>query len=178
MQTLFLPYTYVKHIFNINVSSHDVYNVLIATIKEVNDMTDSVYLSDHFHFLMLFIFYFLPALIGSVISFYVKNILEKRKNKKKLETSQTVFTILMSAMAPAIILTSLDNILEAKIEDHNLLIGLGFLTGCIGSEILNTITSFKTLFNLFTVIGSHIDQLKNLADVMKQISDKEKKDDN
>ena len=84
----------------------------------------------------------------------------------------------MSAMAPAIILTSLDNILEAKIEDHNLLIGLGFLTGCIGSEILNTITSFKTLFNLFTVIGSHIDQLKNLADVMKQISDKEKKDDN
>lgn len=141
-------------------------------------MTDSVYLSDHFHFLMLFIFYFLPALIGSVISFYVKNILEKRKNKKKLETSQTVFTILMSAMAPAIILTSLDNILEAKIEDHNLLIGLGFLTGCIGSEILNTITSFKTLFNLFTVIGSHIDQLKNLADVMKQISDKEKKDDN
>lgn len=141
-------------------------------------MTDSVYLSDHFHFLMLFIFYFLPALIGSVISFYVKNILEKRKNKKKLETSQAVFTILMSAMAPAIILTSLDNILEAKIEDHNLLIGLGFLTGCIGSEILNTITSFKTLFNLFTVIGSHIDQLKNLADVMKQISDKEKKDDN
>lgn len=141
-------------------------------------MTDSVYLSDHFHFLMLFIFYFLPALIGSVISFYVKNILEKRKNKKKLETSQAVFTILMSAMAPAILLTSLDNILEAKIEDHNLLIGLGFLTGCIGSEILNTITSFKTLFNLFTVIGSHIDQLKNLADVMKQISDKEKKDDN
>lgn len=140
-------------------------------------MTDSVYMTDHFHFLMLFIFYFLPALIGSVISFYVKNILEKRKTKKKIETSQAVFSMLMSAMAPAILLTSLDNILEAKIEDHNLLIGLGFLTGCIGSEILNTITSFKTLFNLFTVIGSHIDQLKNLSDVLKQISDEDKKDD-
>lgn len=149
----------------------------MAMMREVNDMTDSVYISDLFNFLMLFIFYFMPALIGSAISFYTKNILEKRGTKKKMEPCQAAFSILFSAIVPSIILTSLDNILRANVEDHNLLIGLGFLTGCIGSEIRNTVMSFKNLFKLFTAISGHIDQLKTLSDVMKQISDEAKKDD-
>ena len=133
-------------------------------------MTDSTYITDQFHFFLLFIFYFFPALVGSVVSFYTKNILDKKKSKNKLINARSVVGIILSAVAPSFIMTSVDKFLRTKIDDSNMLIGLSFLMGCIGSEILNTITSFSNLFKLFAVVGSHIEELKSLTAILKDLS--------
>lgn len=141
-------------------------------------MTDSTYITDQFHFFLLFIFYFFPALVGSVVSFYTKNILDKKKSKKKLINARSVVGIILSAVAPSFIMTSVDKFLRTRIDDSNMLIGLSFLMGCIGSEILNTITSFSNLFKLFSAVGSHIEELKSLTAVLKDLSTNETNDDN
>lgn len=141
-------------------------------------MTDSTYITDQFQFFLLFIFYFFPALVGSVVSFYTKNILDKKKSKKKLINARSVVGIILSAVAPSFIMTSADKFLRTRIDDSNMLIGLSFLMGCIGSEILNTITSFSNLFKLFSAVGNHIEELKSLTAVLKDLSTNETNDDN
>ena len=141
-------------------------------------MTDSTYITDQFHFFLLFIFYFFPALVGSVVSFYTKNILDKKKSKKKLINARSVVGIILSAVAPSFIMTSVDKFLRTRIDDSNMLIGLSFLMGCIGSEILNTISSFSNLFKLYSALGSNIEELKSLTAVLKDLSTNETNDDN
>lgn len=132
-------------------------------------MTDPSYFQKHLHFLAILMFYLLPTLIGSVVAFYSRNVLDKdNKNKVTKITSSVVITLFLSALTPSILLAATDTYIRGLLNDDNILIGLSFLVGCMGSEIMGTITSYTKFIKILGKMGDHIDNLKGVSGIARE----------
>ena len=135
------------------------------------------YLEDHIKFILILSFYFLPAIVGAALTTYVKY--ADKCDKSKRCTTKTIITMFFSALVPAIILSAVNDYLTEILEASSLRIGIAFIFGCVGDELLEIVTSLRKMTNITKVLAKHIESLKKITSVANEVMnelDKEEKD--
>ena len=79
-----------------------------------------------------------------------------------------MITLFLSALTPSILLAATDTYIRGLLNDDNILIGLSFLVGCMGSEIMGTITSYTKFIKILGKMGDHIDNLKGVSGIARE----------
>lgn len=132
--------------------------------------------TEQLRFVLTLSFYLLPALVGSLISSYMKNISKITDNDKSTR-AQEIAKMIFSAIVPAILLASVHPYLSEVVDQTALLIGIAFIAGCMGEELLRIVTSFSSLLKVIRVLGTKIAKVKDLADVVSDIADEVNKEE-
>ena len=114
-------------------------------------------LSKHLIFLSVLLFYLIPTILGSAISFYVRSIIPKEESDENGEASKKIDkvsgrTVFFAGLVPALLLTSLDRFLRSAFDDTNLIIGLSFVIGCMGYEILCALGSTRIILRILKIL--------------------------
>ena len=133
------------------------------------------YLEEHIKFILILSFYFLPALVGAALTTYVKY--ADKCDKSKRCTTKTIITMFFSALVPAIILTSVNDYLNEILQASSLRIGIAFVFGCVGDEILEIVTSLKKMVNITKALAKHIESLKKISAAANDVMDEINKDE-
>lgn len=124
------------------------------------------------HFANSLLFYLCPAYLGALASVGAKHMMKEdpnyKKNKWNLAPAIVVF---LSALVPSILLASINPLLEKLISHTSLRIGMGFITGAVGDEILMVVTSIQNLTQAMKIVGKDIESVKQIADRAEQILD-------
>ena len=137
------------------------------------------YLEGHIKFLLILSFYFLPAITGAALTTFIKYADKCDKSKKC--TTRTIILMLFSALVPSIILTAVDDYLTEILIESSLRLGVAFIFGCVGDEVLEIVTSLRKMLTILKTLGKHIDSVKKLSEVtgevMHELNNKDDSDD-
>lgn len=100
---------------------------------------------DLLNFLIILCVYLIPCLIGSSVSFYLKN-RAFFTGKKKHKTSIRISPLFIYAVIPAVIITFINIYWGAKIPNHTMLFAVAVIAGALGEDITKIFTNIKVVF--------------------------------
>lgn len=143
----------------------------MAIPSEVNDLLN---------FLILLCVYFVPCLIGSSVSFYLKNktiLIGKKKHKTHIRISP----LFIFAVIPAVIITFIKIYWGDKLANPSMLFAASVVAGALGEDITNIFTNIKVIFEFLKKTSKTANELDpmidKLAEAVKAIEDAEDNDD-
>lgn len=108
----------------------------MAIPSEVNDLVN---------FLILLCVYLIPCLIGSSVSFYLKNrafFTGKKKHKSLIRISP----LFIYAVIPAVIITFINIYWGDKLANSNMLFAVAVIAGALGEDITKIFTNIQVIF--------------------------------
>lgn len=107
----------------------------MAIPSEVNDLLN---------FLILLCVYIIPCLIGSSVSFYLKNrtiLTGKKRHRSHLRISP----LFIYAIIPAVIITFINIYWGDKLANPSMLFDVAVVAGALGEDITNIFTNIKVI---------------------------------
>lgn len=122
-------------------------------------------------FFIVFGSFYVPCVIGSVISFFIKRektiktSISDNKQVPEIDKKKTVIGILLSAILPAIVITALYETLQEKIHNGAVLMAVAALFGAIGDDLRKLVT-FKGVIAVIKVITNGIASISQLEDAI------------
>ena len=135
------------------------------------------------HFLMLTLIHFVPCLLGSAVSQFIKNAPPSTgKRKKKHKVSVILATTVVSAIFPTIIITIIHTLFADKGPDEVYLC-IAVILGALGDDITRFFLSFKNTMILFKTVTKGMHEIKDITKLLEELEesreeDEEKKEDN
>ena len=131
------------------------------------------------YFLFLTVIYFIPSLLGSTVSYFIKTkAAPKRKYRRKHKVSSIVGSITVSAVIPAVIVTIVDIFLASKAPDTGIFIGITVLLGAVGDDVTRFFLNLKNIIKIFKAVSGGVADLKELADILEKLEqEKDKEED-
>lgn len=127
-------------------------------------------------FLATLVFFLIPTLSGSAVSYYTRKHFSKKKSDKIIpEGKHVTLYIMLCGLVPAIFMASSITAIRKYIS-LNMSIGLAFLLGCVGDDMLRVVSSLRNLMIVlksFTknYIGSDKTQEGCIDSVIQTIDD-------
>lgn len=101
--------------------------------------------TDLMNFLIILCVYLIPCLIGSSVSFYLKN-RAFFTGKKKHKTHIRISPLFIYAVIPAVIITFINIYWGAKLPNHTMLFAVAVIAGALGEDITKIFTNIKVVF--------------------------------
>lgn len=130
------------------------------------------------HFFMHMLEYLIPCILGSTVSYFIKN--KTTSGKKKRTSAQKVaLTVFTGAIIPCVIVVIIDHIFSSKGLGGDLLMGLAVLIGAIGEDVTRFLLNIKNILILIKTLSKGVDEFKEIAEVierMEENDDDDKKD--
>ena len=135
------------------------------------------------HFLMLTLIHFVPCLLGSAVSQFIKNAPPSTGKRKKKHKASVVFaTTVVSAIFPTIIITIVHMLFEDK-GPEEVYLCIAVILGALGDDITRFFLSFKNTMILFKTVTQGMHDIKDITKLLEELEesceeDEEKKEDN
>lgn len=122
------------------------------------------------NFCFLTMVYLVPSLVGSTVSFFVKQKLPTGKGRKKTKkVSSIIGSIFLSSILPAVIMTMLDVYLGENLPDRRLLMGIQVLIGAVGEDVTHVFLNIKSTIALIKTISGGIDNLSSIEEMSNHL---------
>lgn len=143
----------------------------MAIPSEVNDLLN---------FLIILCVYLIPCLIGSSVSFYLKN-RAVFADKKKRKTRMRIMSLFINAIIPAVIISFINIYWGEKLANSNMLFAVAVIAGALGEDITKIFTNIKTAFDFIKMAShskSNIDPIvSKIVDAVKEAQDEDNSKD-
>lgn len=134
-------------------------------------------------FFIVFGSFYVPCLLGSIISYFIKRektikkLENKHKKPPKINKKKTIATIVISAILPAIVMSALYDVLQQKVNNGVVLMAVAALFGAIGDD-LRKIVTFKGIIAIIKVITTGITTISQLEDAINDQEETTKESSN
>lgn len=141
-------------------------------------MTTPTEISALGHFCMHMIEYIVPCLLGSAVSYYIKNKATSSR-KKHTPVQKIIGTVFAGAIIPSVIMLIIDHIFSSKGLNDDLLMALSVLLGAIGEDITRFLLNIRNILLLVKTLSKGVDEFKEIAEVIEKLEendDDDKKD--
>lgn len=116
-------------------------------------------------FLINFIYYLIPCLMGSIVNFFLK---------RRDHCDYRPIHIILYSITPSIILSMTEELLKARFElSSPILLGTSFLSGLVCDEITNMFSTFKNILKLYSQFKNIINAIKNITDEIEKLTPSE-----
>lgn len=120
-------------------------------------------------FLLNFIYYLIPCLLGSVVNYYLK----KRDN-----CNYKPIQILLYSITPSMILSMTDELLKNNFNlSSSILLGVSFFGGLVCDEITNMFSTLKNIMKIYSQFKNIIKAIKSVSDELEKFSSESNGDD-
>lgn len=120
-------------------------------------------------FCLLVGIYLIPCLVGSTVSYFVKNKITTKDLKAK-KMGNVILKIMISSLMPAIAISILDITLEDKI-DKRIILGISAIVGAAGEDITQFIISMKGLITAIKFLSKGPKNLSSLAELSDRLEE-------
>ena len=128
-----------------------------------------IFMGEHIRFMITLVYYFIPAMVGSVLTTYIKHLPKEDEVKDKKSAVRVGLLMFFSALVPSIILATFHEYLNNIIPLTSLKIGIAFIFGCVGDETLEIITSLNKMLAILKILSKYIEGLKHLTNTSEEI---------
>ena len=112
-------------------------------------------------FLIKFGCYYIPTIIGAIVSFCTKT--SKVKRKKKGVFRSFLIQVFAFSITPAFLITSICSLLATNIGDSTIIYGIAFVCGAVGEDITQVFTSLKRINRVTSSVSESVQCLKGVA---------------
>ena len=135
------------------------------------------------HFLMLTLIHFVPCLLGSAVSQFIKNAPPSTgKRKRKHKIGSIIAMTIVSAIFPTIIITIVHTLFTDK-GPEEVYLCIAVILGALGDDITRFFLSFKNTMILFKTVTQGMHDIKDITKLLEELEesredDEEKKEDN
>lgn len=111
---------------------------------------------------IMFAIYLIPCLVGSAVSFIIKNnIATKGMRKRKL--GKAIFFVFISSILPSILMCTLDILLSDKDVDERLLMLMAIFIGAAGDDLSHYVISKQGITAILKLIAKGSKSLSELS---------------
>lgn len=116
-------------------------------------------------FLIKFGCYYIPTIIGALVSYCTKTSKTKKKKKGKVKGQFGTFLIQVFAFSitPAFLITAACSLLASNIGDSTIIYGIAFICGAVGEDVTNAFTSLRTINRVTNKVSESVQCLKGVA---------------
>lgn len=124
------------------------------------------------NFLFLTLIHFIPCLLGSAVSQFIKNTppLNTSKRRSKRKTSTVVLTTFVSAIFPTILITIFHTMFEHE-GPEEVYLGIAVILGALGDDITRFFLSFKNTMVLLKTLSKGMHDIKDIASALEELDD-------
>lgn len=138
-------------------------------------MTTPTEISALAHFCIHMVEYIVPCLLGSAVSYYIKN--KTTSGRKKHAPAQKIIgTVFAGAIIPCVIMLIIDHIFSSKGINDDLLMALAVLLGAIGEDITRFLLNIKNILLIVKTLSKGVDEFKEIAEVIEKLEENENDD--
>lgn len=124
------------------------------------------------HFCIHMIEYIVPCILGSAVSYYIKNKTAPGR-KKRTPVHKVIGTVFTGAIIPCIIMMVIDHIFANKGLNDDLLMALAVLLGAIGEDITRFLLNIKNILMIIKTLSKGVDEFKEIAEVIEKLDDED-----
>ena len=133
-------------------------------------MAEPTEISALVHFCMHMIKYIVPCLLGSAVSYYIKNKTTSGR-KKHVPMLKIIGTILTGSIIPCVIMIGVDHIFASKGLNSDLLMALAVLLGAIGENITRFLLNIKNILTIIKTLSRGVDEFKEIAEAIEKLEE-------
>lgn len=124
--------------------------------------------------------FFLPSLLGSAVSYYVRK-KPTTSGKKKHRARTAIKSIVIYAITPAVILSTLHLLVIREGPGLTALLCISVLTGAVGEDVTKFFLNIRNTLYVFKAISGSVGNLKKVAEALEAaeqaMEDEEKEGD-
>lgn len=122
------------------------------------------------HFLMLTLIHFVPCLLGSAVSQFIKNAPPSSGRRKKHKLSSILAMTTVSAIFPTVIITIVHTLFKDK-GPEEVYLCIAVILGALGDDITRFFLSFKNTMILFKTVTKGMHDIKDITKLLEELEE-------